>query len=63
MRSGLRSAQDIARSLIVDEQFWEYFKGWDAQNEGQPLPNDASELFKHGYGDSYAAGEMEANRG
>jgi len=58
----MRSAQDIARSLIIDDQFWEYFRGWDAQNEGKPLPDDASDLFKRGYGDSYAAGEMEASR-
>ena len=59
----MRNAQDVARSLIVDDQFWEYFNGWDAYMNHQELPDDASEIFKAGWGDGYAFCEMqEASR-
>ena len=64
----MRNAFEIAKELVYTQPIntadvVEYFNGWDAYMNHQELPNDASEIFKAGWGDGYAYCEMqEADR-
>jgi len=50
--------KEAAAQSYMDYCTQQYFAGWDAQSEGIEIPHNATEMYRDGWADSYAADQI-----
>lgn len=57
---------ELREAVLISYKEWcgkQYAAGWEAQEEGKDVPDDATEMFRDGWSDAYVAIEMISKRG